>query len=186
MNNKINKKINNYTLNTKHYSLSEGFSFVGVLVTTFIVSIGLISVFTTSNSALRSTSNAGARLVASGLAQEGIEIVRDIRSANRNWEDWEWYSTTTPMTHPIGTSEEYCVQYDSTAFSSCGATESPLKLDSGTFLYQYSSGDDTSYYRKITLTRVSNYEVKVESQVRWQIKGSSRSLTVEDRLWKWR
>ena len=53
-------------------------------------------------------------------------------------------------------------------------------------IYQYNVGDDTIFYRKVTLTRKGLDEVKVEVEVKWTIKGQTHTLVVEDRLWNWK
>ncbi len=166
----------------------RGFSLIGVLVSVFVAAVGITAIFSLSIMSLKTSDVGRMRLVASGLAQEGIEIVRDVRVANLNWEDWEWYATTTPVTHPVGSSQEYCLEYNSTSLFSCPFPEIPLKLDQANMLYQYSVGSDTSFYRKITLTRESNDEVKVFVEVKWQLgrTGDWHYLIAEDRLWNWR
>jgi len=118
------------------------------------------------------------RLIASGLAQEGIESIRDIRRSNANWIDWEWYSTVS-----TSTVQNYLIQYDNDNLISF--SEIPLKVNSNGF-YQYDDGDNTPFYRKITLTKVSFQEVKVEVEIKWNSKGNEHYLTVEDHLWNWK
>ena len=114
------------------------------------------------------------RLIASGLAQEGIEVIRDMRRTNLEWNNW--YSSISDGI--------YRVQYDSDdlmAFS-----ETPLKFNETSGLYQYSSGENTPFYRKITLDKISADQVKVVVEIKWHSKGNWHSLTVEDRLWNWK
>ena len=96
------------------------------------------------------------------------------------------------MLHPIGDSNsvEYCVHYSTTKLSDpgCVSPNDPLRLwyVFGFGLYQYIAGNETPFYRKVTLTRESNDEVKVKVEVSWEIKGQSHNLIVEDRLWNWK
>jgi prepilin-type N-terminal cleavage/methylation domain-containing protein len=152
----------------------KGFSLLEVIIAMFIILIGLVGILSLANMSLKNASVSKMRLIASGLAQEGIEIVRDIRRSYSDWDDW--YGAVVDG--------DYLVQYDSTSL--VPYSETPLKLDKATGLYQYSSGDDTSFYRKVTLTKISANEVKVVAEVKWQLKGSWHDLTVEDRLWNWK
>ncbi|MFC1756941.1 hypothetical protein ACFLZC_02190 [Patescibacteria group bacterium] len=167
---------------------NRGFSFIGVTIATFVTTMGLIAIFSTANMAISSATVGESRLIASGLAQEGMEIVGDIRMSNVNWGEWEWYSSTTPLVHLVGSSVEYCVQYDSTVLSACPPTETPLNWDSTTLLYSYGDGDASPFYRRIIITRESIDHIKVEVEVKWKTTGQTswRYLTVEDRLWRWR
>ena len=137
-----------------------GFSLIGVIISTFIVSTGLVAVLSLANMSLKSSSTGEMRLIASGLAQEGIEVVRDIRRSNADWIDWEWYSSIA-----TGAIRNYRVQYDNSGFIS--PSETPLKIDNNGF-YRYESGDNTPFYRKVTLTKISYQEVKVAVEIKWQ------------------
>jgi len=169
-------------------SKKNGFSLIGIIVATFITLVGLVAILTLANTSLIGATTSKNKLIASGLAQEGIEIVRDIRASHANWVDWEWYSTTAPLIHPIGTFEEYCIDYDDIVLVNCAVADPPLRLDFAGLLgtYQYGAGDDTIFYRKVTLTRKGLNEVKVEVEVGWTTKGQTHTLIVEDRLWNWK
>ena len=156
----------------------NGFSLIGVIISTFIISTGLVAVLSLANMSLKSSSTGEMRLIASGLAQEGIEIFRDMRRSNADWIDWEWYGSIA-----TSTIRNYRVQYDNSDFIS--PSETPLKIDSNGF-YRYESGDNTPFYRKITLTKISYQEVKVAVEIKWQSRGNSYSLIAEDHLWNWK
>ena len=152
-----------------------GFSLIGVIVAVFVVSIGLIAILDLSQTSLKAASFSKSRLIASGLAQEGIEVVRYIRQTHSDWDDW--YSAVS--------SGDYLVQYDSAnllVFS-----ETPLDFDIDSGLYQYGFGNESSFYRKIALTKMpSGDEVKVIVEIKWWKSGNWHNLTVEDRLWNWK
>ncbi len=156
----------------------KGFSLIGVTISIFIVSTGLMAILSLANMSLKSSNVGEMRFIASGLAQEGVEIIRDIRRTNVDWIDWEWYGTIA-----TSTVQNYRVQYDNSNLISF--SETPLKIDTNGF-YQYSSGNNTFFYRKITLTKVSFQEVKVVVEIKWQSKGNWHYLTVEDHLWNWK
>jgi len=153
---------------------NKGFSLIGVMVSVFITSVSLVGILGLVNMALQEASLGKMKLIASGLAQEGIEVVRDIRKAETEWDDW--YSSVT--------SGNYLIQYDSTSLAVFADT--PLLLDSGSSLYQYSTGNNSPFYRKIILTKISANEVKILVEVKWSNRGTWRYLITEGRLWNWK
>ncbi|MBL7053522.1 MAG: hypothetical protein ISS02_02610, partial [Candidatus Portnoybacteria bacterium] len=78
----------------------------------------------------------------------------------------------------------YIIQYDSSSF--LPFQETPLKFNSTSGLYQYDSGNNSPFYRKVSLTKESNNEAKIVVEIKWKTKGQLHYLTVEDRLWNWR
>jgi len=151
-----------------------GFTLLEVIIAMFIILVGLVGILTLANLSLKSASLSKMRLIASGLAQEGIEVVRNMRKSQLEWDDW--YNGVS--------NGDYRVQYNSASLLSFA--ETPLKLDKASGLYQYDSGDRTPFYRKVTLSKISNNEVKVVVEVKWQLKGGWHYLTLEDRLWNWK
>ncbi len=177
---------------------NNGFGLLGVMVAIFIISIGLVAILGMISISVRSSDRSEMQLIASGLAQEGIEIVRFIRHNHYNYADWSaWYNSVNDG--------DYYLQYNSYSLNfcdggaccpdcstipcpnltqSCPISNLPLKLRiiNGVGIYQYQEGgEETSFYRKINLTKVSSDEIRVTVIVSW----SSGSFTVEDRLWNW-
>lgn len=159
----------------------KGLSLIGVIVSIFIVASGLVAVLTLASFSLSNVALAEKRLIASGLAQEGIEIVRDVRRGNVEWIDWNWYGNNGAIS--TSTSQNFRVQYNNTGLLSF--SETPLRIDSNDY-YQYSSGNNTEFYRRINLTKVSYRQVKVVVEVKWEFKGNWYYLTAEDHLWNWK
>jgi len=157
----------------------NGFSLLGVIIAIFIAITGLIAILSLANYSLSAASNSKMKLIASGLAQEGIEVVRNIRESQSDWN--EWYDGIVNCNYPVQCN--YQVQYNSLALVSYSDT--PLKIDSNG-LYQYDSGNDSPFYRKISLSKISDNEVKVVVEIKWQEKGKLHSLIAEDRLWNWK
>ncbi len=152
----------------------KGFSLIGVIVAIFIVAIGMVGILNLSQASLKGAFSSKMRLVASGLAQEGTEIIRYMRRSQTEWDDW--YGSIL--------SGDYLVQHNSSDLLSF--SETPLRFNANSKLYQYDSGDDSPFYRKITLTKLSSDEIKVAVEVKWRAGGNWHSLIVEDRLWNWK
>lgn len=155
---------------------NKGFSLIGVIATLFIAAVGLASVISLTSISLNSSNSSKMKLVASGLAQEGIEIVRDIRRANADETNWSnWYSAIL--------NGDYRVQYNIENLISF--SDAPLKIDAQGY-YQYDSGDDSPFYRKVSFDKLSANELKLSVEIKWKLRGQWFYLTVEDRLWNWK
>lgn len=155
----------------------NGFSLLEVIVAIFIISTALVISLTVIQATISASQLSANKLVAVNLAQEGIEIVRNIRDAQTDWTSW--YDTFLAEEE-----QNYLVQYDSSDFMSYNHT--PLKLDNG--FYKYSLGNETPFYRRIYLTKTSDtseQEIKVISEVTWRHLGRNYKVEVEDRLWNW-
>ena len=159
----------------------KGFTLIGVIISIFITSSGLVAALALANMSIKGAFLGERRLIASGLIQEGIEVVRDIRRSNTEWADWDWYGNNGAIA--TSTSQDYRIQYSNANLLSF--SETPLKID-GSGFYQYDSGTDTTFYRKVTLTKNSYREVKVVIEIKWKLKGQWHYLTAEDHLWKWK
>ncbi|EKE19313.1 MAG: hypothetical protein ACD_9C00051G0003 [uncultured bacterium] len=64
------------------FSSKNGFSLIEVLITLMILSVGISAITALMTGNIRTTVNAKNQIIASELAQEGIEMVRNIRESN--------------------------------------------------------------------------------------------------------
>ena len=113
------------------------------------------------------------RFIASRLAQEGMELVSNIRDTN-------WLNSGTDWDNGL-TVGDYLVQYDKDSLLTYSDT--PLRIDGNGF-YNYDNGDDSKFKRKITITPINANELKIEVQITWLGKGSP--LEVEEHLYNWK
>jgi len=152
---------------------SAGFSLIGIIASLFIISIGLTGVVSLAGMSLKSSTTSKMRLIASGLAQEGIETIRDLRRANVEWDNW--YSSIS--------NDDYRVQYNTEGLISFSDT--PLRIDTQGY-YQYTTGNDSPFYRKVSFNKISANELQLTVEIKWKIKDQWSYLTVEDHLWNWK
>lgn len=79
--------IKKYRKNRKN---DKSFSLLGVLIAVYIITIGIIGVVGLMANTIVRSKITGNRVIATGLAQEGIEIVKDIRGTNwMNGNVWD-------------------------------------------------------------------------------------------------
>jgi len=162
----------------------NGFTLVEALVALSILIVGIISGFILVTKALYDVTIIQDRLTASFLAQEGIEFVRQIRDSN--------YvktinGTLTPWNEGLA-DDSYLVSSignPPTSIKLLPYDDKILKYNSNTGLYNYDTGQDTVFKRKITITNLPPNEILVQSIMDWTSKGVNFHLVVEDRLFNW-
>ena len=164
--------------------MSRGFTLLEVLVAIFILTIGIVGVFGLINQAVSLTSATHNQLVASYLAQEGVEIVRNIRDSNflkiragivADWKDG--------IDVPAGLCGLGCkADYNSASLD----PGSPLAfiLRNGV-LHSYDSGVETPFTRKILITPDGTNKIFIEVEVAWQERGQSHRVIASSELYNW-
>lgn len=162
----------------KSFSLLEVVVSITVFLAAMIGVIGLLS-FNIVNAALLRN-----KLIAANLAQEGIEIVRNIRDNNflqreaGNYIAWDYR---------LGAGS-YRADYSSQAL--LAFSNIPLNFHSSAGLYDYSNmpPSDTVasiFYRRISIDNINSDEIKVEVAMTWKERGKDRSLSAEVHLFNW-
>jgi len=155
---------------------NAGFTLVEVLISLLIFSIALTAIFYILVINIGNAQLIKNNFIASGLVQEGIEIVRNIR--DNDWHLGNSFGATTPD----GT---YRVQWNSQAL--LPFADLFLKKDSGNGLVSYDdTGNNTLFKRTVTISTVSGVEKEVVVTVTWNERGISKSVSAEDHLYNWR
>lgn len=160
------KKYNSFTL-------IEIIIAIGIITTALVVSIALIS-FSVSGIRIGKS-----KIIAAGLSQEGIEIVRNIRDSN--WVGPTYKRKASNWRDGLG-QDNWRVQYNRAGLLAFANT--PLRIDSNGF-YQYDSGSSTPFYRKITISYIGNNQIRIVSEITWQERGKNYSIKAEDLLYNW-
>jgi len=158
-----------------------GFSLIEVIVAIYILLIGIVGVMALTINTTKAGAVSSSKLIAANLAQEGIEVVKNIRDLNygeNGWADW----------HAAIASGDYLVQYNSTALISPYVDNAYFLYDTGLYNYDTGSTNKYKFKRKITIenTDPSYRYLKVISTVGWIENSRDHSLVVEEELWNWR
>lgn len=153
----------------------EGFTLVETLVSLVILAVALIPIMNLSSSISKVNSALQDSLVASGLAQEGIEVIRAIRDTN-------WFNNRA---FDSGLSDGiYQVEWNSTTLLSYNNNPT-LNLNSGR--YTYTNGTPSKFSRTIAITKINTGELKVVSTVTWIERGGiNKSIGAESHLFNWK
>ena len=157
---------------------NKGFTLIEVLTAIFLIVAGLIGVLSIISQTISFTSLSSSKLVASYLAQEGIEIVRNVRDGN--WLEQEGWKT--------GLADgDWQADYNDLALFNYNDNNF-LKIDSSGF-YSYDSGNNTKFKRKITIKQETDAEnneyLKVSVEVMWKQIGKDHTVTAQEYLYNW-
>ena len=160
--------------------LNKSFTLIEVLAAIFLITVGIAAALIVINQTTVFTQVTSSRLVASYLAQEGIEIVKNIRDSNflkihkgiiteEHWIDG--------LTGCEGGCE---ADYNDSGLVSA---DRYLKINGG--FYNYDSGIETAFKRKITITPDGSDILKVLVEVSWTERGRTHQVTAQENLYKW-
>ena len=163
--------------NIRKSSNQKAFSLLEVIIAIFIITVGIIGVVNLVNSSISAVAFSKSQVIATNLAQEGLEIVRNMRDSN--WlKDIDWDDG-------LNSCSSGCrVQYDNLGLLLL--SDNPiLKINSNGF-YQYDSGTDSHFHRKISINNISDDQLKIVSEVAWSERGHSHTVSAETRLYNWK
>ncbi len=153
----------------------KGVTFIELMITIFIVMFGITGSIALMQRTISYGRTASLRFQAAYLAQEGIELVRNVRDSA--WvNDVNWF---------LGISAGcYIISYNSSNLMPCGETR--LNTDIGGF-YSHSAGAISPFRRWIDLSVCPeglplNRCVEVKSTVSWD---GDNSLIIIQRLYNW-
>jgi len=153
----------------------SAFTLIEITVAIFVITIGVVGIYALLPKALFVADVSENKFIASQLAREGIELIRNIRDSN-------WLTPGNDWDENFNVCFGGCeIDYNDTAPSPWG--DRYLKIDSNGF-YNYETGNLSKFKRKITIlsTGPSSYEIKVE--VFWPSSYSPFVLKAD--LYNWR
>jgi len=171
-------------------TMKNGFTIMEAIVAIFVITTGIVGVLSLVTQTISSATYSKNRLIAAYLAQEGIEIVRNIRDTEwlktASWGsdictsfpcEWEADYTTTSFLNDCGSGINYnCHNYSSNDF---------LRIDGG--FYNYLFGNPTKFTRKITINNgpVSGSSLNIKVEIFWQEKGKPYKFEAQENLYNW-
>jgi len=154
----------------KHSFCRRGFTLVEVLVALFIFSLTVMAVMAVLARGTSNIINSKKKMAAEYLAQEGIEVVRNVRD-------------TYALTYGVsGWNDHFIVEVNQKCLTACSFSD-PSGGSTIDILNPGSSTND-GFTRTITVAPISggNNEVKVSSTVTWN---DTKSVTFSEDLFNW-
>ncbi len=158
----------------------KGFTLVELLVTIFVIMIGLIAAYKVASYPLSQISISMNRLTAAYLAQEGIEIVRNIRDTN-------WVDDSASLWKEGLESGSWEADYDDENLSVF--SNRYLNFEGSSSFYGYEGGVASKYKRKIEIEDLDDGDgndiLKITVTVSWSEKGKDYSFDLQENLYNY-
>ncbi|HAU07632.1 MAG: hypothetical protein UW46_C0002G0022 [Candidatus Yanofskybacteria bacterium GW2011_GWF1_44_227] len=171
-------------MSIKYKRSQGGFTIIESLVALAVLGVALGPMLAMASMASNVSAAVKNNLTGAMLAQEGVEVVRALRDAN-------WLNSVEFDQGLVGT---WILQSDTNL-----ANKSPepinidednqyLRFNAETGLYNYDSGTDTIFRRKITITKnpTNEDEMIVVCEVTYKNRSSDKVIRIEDHLYDWK
>jgi len=172
---------------------NKGFTLLEMLVAIFVLSVGILGAYVAIQKSASISNYSYARLTAAYLAQEGIEIIRNIKDTNllegllvsNDWHEGFAYIPYLEVQYTDSQAEEPIL----------ALCDSPCEFDGMHFLqrrdsfYNYASYPDsitTPFKRKVVLAS-SDWDsyIDIVSTVYWKDGDTIKEFKVWEKLYNW-
>jgi prepilin-type N-terminal cleavage/methylation domain-containing protein len=152
----------------------SGFSLIEVLITLVILSVGIAAVSTLMTTNIRNSIDNKNQVIASELAQEALELVKNLKDNNSSVFAVE---VTDGVDYRIDNLSTY------QNFKGSAGNDKELLLDSDGF-YSHSGTTETGFHRKVEIDIDVSRTVRVDSYVSWNPTGSFSPCSLVNRCIK--
>lgn len=173
----------------------RGFGLIEVLVASTTVSLILSALIIAGNTVLKNSVRLGQRVQAMYLAQEGIEIIRQMRDTNwidnkntTDWNTWIWDSSDSSLIKPEEGGECY-LKYVSNRFGlKCDDGKEEMDLNHTLFTRSFKIegvGELLSESSEEDILNQTYNSLKVTVRVSWG-SGQNEAIETSEILTNWR
>lgn len=171
--------------------IKNGFTLLEAIVAIFVLIVAISGSFTLINYVISSTPVTTSKLIASYMAQEGIELIRNIRDTN-------WLQATGVWDKGLSsecTGACQCIDANGCVvdYADTNQLDPILQAYTGQFLnidannlYGYSGGTSTKFQRQIIISPLSPDILNVSISIYWQDKGINYQINAQENLYNWR
>ncbi|MFC1700752.1 prepilin-type N-terminal cleavage/methylation domain-containing protein [Patescibacteria group bacterium] len=164
-----------------NFKKNKGFTLMEVIIAIGVISVGSIGLLALMDFSIRANSISSNRLIASNLAQEGIEVIRFNRDHAADWD--AWYSGFNDGDYRVGIQTvspyTWSLEFNPASYR--------LYYNNVSGLYNHiGAGNASIFTRKIIVNTLSATEKQIIADIQWSERGKNHSLIIEDRLHNWK
>ncbi len=178
----------------KQKNIKKGFTLVETLIAISIFSVSVIALMSFLSQNISNAGYAKRRMIATYLAQEGIESVRNMRdtyvfysgTTSNDWNKFKAQLSPCNLGNECGFNNAIYSDDPNYVFK-CSSNPNSCKLFLNNGNYNTNSiGSDSGYSRTIRMDVISADEVRIYSAVSWtQVGGFPHSVTLTENLFNW-
>ncbi len=166
----------------KNKKSGAGFSLIEVVCALFIVSVGLGGISGLVHQSLQAESINENRLIASQLAQEGLELTRNIR--DDNWLGSEkWYEG---IENPEERVVKLKLDYQGNREMVDDIDEGVLQTNDEGYYVHDSDLPDSKFKRIITLEKETSASTTASCLIKWKDRGRNFTYVADTIFYDWR
>ena len=195
------KQKNKKNSGRKILNKAKAFTLVETLVAIAIFSMSILSLMAVLANGLSATTYAKTKTIATYLAQEGIESVRNMR------DDYVLYPTTGRMWNDsVGTNGFVNKITQCGSGTSCGINSALSPVDPNfislcvnlnqckiytdnigyyTYLTGLQTGSDSGFIREIRIVAINSNEIQIISTVNWKQGSGNYNVSLSEDLFNW-
>lgn len=161
------------------FKVGRGQMLIEAIIAMGILTVAVFAIFSMLSRSTSLNRSISQQYVATYLAAEGLELVKNITDSNLLVCGTAWNDGATDGTWEV-------TYADSRLFRS--GTNRKLKIDPTTGFYQYDTGEESPFTRTVTIQTITpDTEMRATAVVKWRGRGGvSDEVRLEDHFFKWR